>query len=34
VNLGITGDYDTTADIDVLSRGFEEGMKALLKTND
>jgi WS/DGAT/MGAT family acyltransferase len=34
VNLGITGDYDTTADIDVLGRGFEEGMKALLKTND
>jgi hypothetical protein len=34
VNYGVTGDYDTTADIDVLCRGFEEGMKALLKTND
>jgi hypothetical protein len=34
VNFGVTGDYDTTADIDVLCRGFEEGMKALLKTND
>ena len=33
VNYGVTGDYDTTADIDVLCRGFEEGMKALLKTN-
>jgi WS/DGAT/MGAT family acyltransferase len=33
VNYGVTGDYDTTADIDVLCRGFEEGMTALLKTN-
>jgi len=33
VNYGVTGDYDTTADIGVLCRGFEEGMTALLKTN-
>jgi len=31
VNVGLTGDYDTTADIDHLGRGFEEGMQALLK---
>lgn len=34
VNFGVTGDYDTTPDIDVLCRGFENGMKALLKTGD
>jgi diacylglycerol O-acyltransferase / wax synthase len=32
VNFGITGDYDTTADLDVLSRGIEEGMKKLGKS--
>jgi len=31
VNFGITGDYDTTADIDVLSSGIEDGMTQLLK---
>jgi hypothetical protein len=30
VNFGITGDYDTTADIDVLGRGVEAGMSELL----
>jgi diacylglycerol O-acyltransferase / wax synthase len=32
VNFGITGAYDTTADLDVLSRGIEEGMKKLGKS--
>ena len=31
VNFGITGDYDTTSDIDVLSGGIEDGMTQLLK---
>lgn len=31
VNFGITGDYDTTPDIDVLAHGIEDGMKQLLK---
>ncbi|MFZ0667624.1 MAG: wax ester/triacylglycerol synthase family O-acyltransferase [Acidimicrobiales bacterium] len=31
VNFGITGDYDTTEDLDVLSRGIEEGMTQLKK---
>ncbi len=31
VNFGITGDYDTTADIDVLARGIEAGMAALVR---
>ncbi len=31
VNFGITGDYDSTADIDVLSRGIEDGMAQLTK---
>jgi diacylglycerol O-acyltransferase / wax synthase len=31
VNFGITGDYDTTADIDVLAHGIEDGMAQLLK---
>lgn len=31
VNFGITGDYDTTADLGVLARGIEEGMQELLK---
>ncbi|HUC04128.1 MAG TPA: wax ester/triacylglycerol synthase family O-acyltransferase [Acidimicrobiales bacterium] len=30
VNFGITGDYDSTADLDVLSAGIEEGMAQLL----
>ncbi|MGH9078644.1 MAG: hypothetical protein ACRDYE_00955, partial [Acidimicrobiales bacterium] len=34
VNFGITGDYDTTADIDVLCRGIEDGVKQLLKAGD
>ena len=32
VNFGITGDYDTTPDIDVLAHGIEDGMAQLLKT--
>ncbi len=31
VNFGITGDYDTTADLDVLSGGIEDGMAQMLK---
>jgi diacylglycerol O-acyltransferase len=31
VNFGITGDYDTTSDIDVLAHGIEDGMAQLLK---
>jgi WS/DGAT/MGAT family acyltransferase len=31
VNFGITGDYDTTADIDVLAHGIEDGMTQMLK---
>jgi diacylglycerol O-acyltransferase / wax synthase len=31
VNFGITGDYDTSVDLDVLARGIEEGMKQLGK---
>jgi diacylglycerol O-acyltransferase / wax synthase len=31
VNFGITGDYDTTEDLDVLSHGIEEGMTQLKK---
>ncbi len=31
VNFGVTGDYDTTADIDVLCRGIEAGMTELLE---
>jgi diacylglycerol O-acyltransferase len=34
VNFGITGDYDTTEDLDVLCRGIEDGMKQLLKLAD
>ena len=30
VNFGITGDYDTAADIDVLGHGIEAGMSELL----
>jgi diacylglycerol O-acyltransferase / wax synthase len=31
VNFGLTGDYDTTEDLDVLARGIEDGMKQLGK---
>lgn len=31
VNFGITGDYDSTEDIDVLAAGIEDGMTQLLK---
>jgi WS/DGAT/MGAT family acyltransferase len=31
VNFGITGDYDTTADLDVLSAGIEDGMAQMVK---
>ena len=31
VNFGITGDYDSTPDLDVLVAGIEEGMTQLLK---
>ena len=31
VNYGVTGDYDTAPDIDVLCRGIEDGMAELLK---
>ena len=31
VNFGITGDYDTTEDIDVLAGGIEDGMTQMLK---
>jgi WS/DGAT/MGAT family acyltransferase len=31
VNFGITGDYDTTGDLDVLSGGIEDGMAQMVK---
>jgi diacylglycerol O-acyltransferase len=31
VNFGITGDYDSAPDIDVLGRGIEDGMEELVK---
>ena len=31
LSFGITGDYDTTPDIDVLCHGIEEGVDELLK---
>ena len=31
VNFGLTGDYDTVADLDVLRRGIEEGMGRLVE---
>jgi len=34
VNFGVTGDYDTTADLDVLCGGIEEGITQLLKACD
>ncbi len=33
VNFGITGDYDSTSDIDVLAAGIEDGMTQLLKAS-
>ena len=30
VTFGVTGDYDTTADLDVLCHGIETGMQQLL----
>ncbi len=33
VNFGVTGDYDTTEDIDVLCRGIEDGMTELLNVS-
>jgi hypothetical protein len=34
VNFGITGDYDTTGDLDVLSHGIEDGMTQMLKLSE
>ncbi len=34
VNFGVTGDYDTAPDLDVLCRGIEDGVKQLLKIGD
>jgi diacylglycerol O-acyltransferase len=34
VAFGVTGDYDTTADIDVLAHGIEDGIARLLKACD
>ncbi|HVA06109.1 MAG TPA: wax ester/triacylglycerol synthase family O-acyltransferase [Acidimicrobiales bacterium] len=31
VNFGVTGDYDTTPDLDVLTAGIEDGMTQMLK---
>jgi diacylglycerol O-acyltransferase len=31
VNFGVTGDYDSSPDVDVLCRGIEEGMAELQK---
>ncbi len=31
VNFGVTGDYDTTSDLDVLTNGIENGMAQMLK---
>jgi diacylglycerol O-acyltransferase len=31
VNFGITGDFDSTPDLDVLSSGIEDGMARMLK---
>jgi len=33
VNFGVTGDLDTTPDLDVLCRGIEDGIKQLLKAS-
>ena len=32
VSFGVTGDYDTTEDLDVLCRGIEEGIRQMRKT--
>ena len=32
INFGVTGDYDTAPDIDVLCAGIEEGIAELLAT--
>ena len=34
VNFGITGDYDTTPDLDVLTIGIEDGMAQMLKLSE
>ncbi len=34
VNFGITGDYDSTEDIDVLAGGIEDGMMQMLKAGE
>jgi diacylglycerol O-acyltransferase len=34
VNFGITGDYDTTEDLDVLTTGIEDGMSQMLKLSE
>jgi diacylglycerol O-acyltransferase / wax synthase len=34
VNFGITGDYDSTPDIDVLAGGIEDGMTQMLKASE
>ena len=34
VNFGITGDYDTTEDLDVLTTGIEDGMTQMLKRSE
>jgi WS/DGAT/MGAT family acyltransferase len=34
VNFGITGDFDTTPDIDILAGGIEDGMTQMLKVCD
>jgi diacylglycerol O-acyltransferase len=31
VNFGVTGDFDTAPDLDVLCRGIEEGMREMIK---
>jgi diacylglycerol O-acyltransferase len=31
INFGVTGDYDSAPDIDVLCRGIEDGMLEMLK---
>jgi WS/DGAT/MGAT family acyltransferase len=34
VNFGVTGDFDTTPDLEVLCRGIEDGVKQLLKISE
>ena len=34
INFGVTGDYDTVPDLDVLCAGIESGMEELLKLSD